>query len=55
MPVGTSLENQGEGRGQLYAGRPAIGDQKATDGREDNIDEADGVVGVDGVWRPKEK
>ena len=55
MPISSSLELQGEGRGQLYAGRPAVGGQKATEGREDDVDEAEGVVGVDGVWRPKEK
>jgi len=53
MPISTSLELQGEGKGQLYAGRPALGEQKATDGREDQ--EGEMVQGVDGVWRTKEK
>ena len=54
MPISTSLELQGEGKGgQLYAGRPAMGEQRATEGREDQ--EADMVQGVDGVWRAKEK
>ena len=52
MPISTSLELQGEGKGQLYAGRPAISEQKATSGREDEGKEM--VQGVDGVWRAKE-
>ncbi|KAL8792536.1 MAG: hypothetical protein Q9195_004906 [Heterodermia aff. obscurata] len=55
MPIGISPELQGESRGQLYAGRPAVGGQQATEGREDEVDAAEGVVGVDGIWRPKEK
>lgn len=54
MPISTSLELEGGGKGgQLYAGQPAVSEQKATAGREDQ--EAEMVQGVDGVWRAKEK
>lgn len=53
MPIAASLELEGGGKGgQLYGGRPAVGEQKATEGREDQ--EAEMVQGVDGVWRKKE-
>ena len=55
MPISNSQAQQGGSGGQLYAGRPAVGGQKATEGREDEVDPSEGVVGVDGVWRPKEK
>ncbi|KAI9843283.1 MAG: hypothetical protein M1837_006498 [Sclerophora amabilis] len=40
QPIALSKELEGEGGGQLYAGRPAVGQIPGkTDGREDDVDE----------------